>query len=366
MNAITRIEQPALLWPDECGAFTRESVDSLYAWAYQLGASGIRLQTDRPIIVQLHGRIRRVTRRSLSGLEVEEAVNRLYGADGQARLKSGEDFDVSYEIQPDRRTRLRFRVNATAVLSRGNDGAAVTARPLPNVVPHLADLGIEAEIRECFRPRDGFVIVSGGTGNGKSTTLAAMMRETIEDPQSHAAILEYAAPIEFVFDDINGPTATIEQSEIPRHLPSFAAGIRNAMRREPNVIVVGECRDGETMGAATNAALTAHAVYTTIHAGSVAEIHAAHREPMPAGGARLAHRRHRANHAPHRQSAAGPLDRRKAHGVAGNPAVHAGGARPVPRCQTRRVAQDRPARSGPARPDLRRCRVARLGRRTDH
>ena len=74
-----------------------------------------------------------------------------------------------------------------------------------------------------------------------------------------------------MFDDINGPTATIEQSEIPRHLPSFAAGIRNAMRREPNVIVVGECRDGETMGAATNAALTAHAVYTTIHAGSVAE-----------------------------------------------------------------------------------------------
>ena len=93
MNAITRIEQPALLWPDECGAFTRDSVDSLYAWAYQLGASGIRLQTDRPIIVQLHGRIQRVTRRSLSGLEVEEAVNRLYGADGQARLKSGEDFE---------------------------------------------------------------------------------------------------------------------------------------------------------------------------------------------------------------------------------------------------------------------------------
>jgi defect in organelle trafficking protein DotB len=260
-----------MLWPGECGAFTRESVDSLYAWAYHLGASGIRLQTDRPIIIQLHGRVRRVTRRSLSGLEVEEAVNRLYGADGQARLKSGEDFDVSYEIQPDRRTRLRFRVNATAVLSRGNDGAAVTARPLPNVVPHLADLGIEAEIRECFRPRDGFVIVSGGTGNGKSTTLAAMQRETIEDPDSHAAILEYAAPIEFVYDDIHGPTATIEQSEIPRHLPSFAAGIRNAMRREPNVIVVGECRDGETMGAATNAALTAHAVYTTIHAGSVAE-----------------------------------------------------------------------------------------------
>ena len=76
MNAITRIEQPALLWPGECGAFTRESVDSLYAWAYQLGASGIRLQTDRPIIIQLHGRVRRVTRRSLSGLEVEEAVNR--------------------------------------------------------------------------------------------------------------------------------------------------------------------------------------------------------------------------------------------------------------------------------------------------
>ena len=225
--------------------------------AYQLGASGIRLQTDRPIIVQLHGRIQRVTRRSLSGLEVEEAVNRLYGADGQARLKSGEDFDVSYEIQPDRRTRLRFRVNATAVLSRGNDGAAVTARPLPNVVPHLADLGIEPGIIEHYRPRDGFVIVSGGTSDGKSTTLAAMMRETIEDPDSHAAILEYAAPIEFVFDDINGPTAPIEQSEIPRHLPSFAAGTGPAWRPASSIsaasrIPAKSCGSGTRMRGSTS------------------------------------------------------------------------------------------------------------------
>ena len=306
-----------------------------------------------------------MTRRSLSGLEVEEAVNRLYGADGQARLKSGEDFDVSYEIQPDRRTRLRFRVNATAVLSRGNDGAAVTARPLPNVVPHLADLGIEPAIREHYRPRDGFVIVSGGTGNGKSTTLAAMMRETIEDPDSHAAILEYAAPIEFVFDDINGPTATIEQSEIPRHLPSFAAGIRNAMRREPNVIVVGECRDGETMGAATNAALTAHAVYTTIHAGSVAESMQRIVSLCPpeerasltvaiAQTMRLIVNQRLVPRPTESARRCGKSCRSRARCATcfSMPGPTSGTRSPGPPC--------------PARPDLRGCRVARRGRGTDH
>ena len=133
------------------------------------------------------------------------------------------------------------------------------------------EMSVEPEIVAHYRPRDGFVVIAGATGNGKTTLQAAMTRDTIEDPDSHAAILTYEAPIEFVFDEITGPTTTIEQTEIPRHLPSFAAGIRNAMRREPTTIIVGECRDGETMTAATNAALTGHAVYTTVHAASVAE-----------------------------------------------------------------------------------------------
>lgn len=260
-----------LVWAGEGPVFNRASLDALFVWAFRLGASDIRIQTNRPVFVQMHGRLRPVTSRTLTDMEVEETVNRLYGADGAARLKGGEDFDVSYELLPDRRTRMRFRVNATAVLSRGDDGGAVVARTLPTRAPALVDLGIEPQILAAFRPGDGIVIVAGGTGNGKSTLLAAMTRAMLEDPDSNRAILEYSAPIEFVFDDIEGVSATIEQSEIPRHLPSFPAGIRNAMRRAPSAIIVGECRDDETITAAVDAAITQHAVYTTIHANRLAD-----------------------------------------------------------------------------------------------
>jgi len=273
VNQITPLANVARcgFWPGDSQLFTREGLDGLLIWSYQLGASDIRLQTNTPVFIQLHGRMCRVSARGLTQSEIEEAVNRLYGADGQARLKGGSDFDVSYEVRPDRRTRMRFRVNATAIFSSGNDGGAVTARALPVKSPRLADLAVEEPILRAFKPDDGIVIVAGGTGNGKSTLLAAMTREMLEDPDSHRALLEYAAPTEFVFDDIRGVSAMISQSEIPRHLPTFPAAIRNAMRRAPDVIIVGECRDGDTITAAVDAAITSHAVYTTIHAGRVAE-----------------------------------------------------------------------------------------------
>ena len=254
------------LWPGETPAFTRASLDALLIWAYRQGASDIRIHSNKPVFTNLHGRLRAVTSRPLNDIEVEEAVNRLYGADGLARLKGGHDFDVSYEVSPDRRTRMRFRVNVTAVLSQGDDGAAITARTLPTRAPSLAELDVEPAILGAYRPEDGIVIVAGGTGNGKSTLLAAMTRAMLEQPDGNRVILEYSAPIEFVFDDVASPAATIEQSEIPRNLPSFPAGIRNAMRRAPKAIIVGEARDAETITAAVDAAITQHAVYTTVHA----------------------------------------------------------------------------------------------------
>jgi len=259
------------LWPDEGPVFTRNSLDSLLIWAFRRGASDIRIATNRRVFIQYHGRLLPVTTRGLTDMEVEESVNRLYSADGAARLKGGEDFDVSYELLPDRRSRMRFRVNATAILSRGDDGAAIVARTLPSTAPNLADLKVEPAILAAYLPRDGIVIVAGGTGNGKSTLLAAMTRSMLEDPNSHRAILEFSSPIEFVFDDVQGSSAVLEASEVPRHIPTFAAGIRNAMRRAPSVIIVGECRDDETITAAVDAAITQHAVYTTIHASRLAD-----------------------------------------------------------------------------------------------
>ncbi len=274
MNNVTRLPYPAPgdgFWPGEGAVFSRDTLDSLFEWAFRLGASDIRVETHKPVFVQLHGRMRQVTRRTFTEREMEEAVNRLYGAEGVARLKRGEDFDVSYEVQPDRRTRFRFRVNATAVLAQGDDGGAVVARALPVRSRALSEQDVEPEIIQACMPRTGLVFIAGGTGNGKSTLQAGITRERLVDPDSHVAILEYSSPIEFTFDDVEGTTATISQSEIPRHLPSFAAGIRNAMRRAGDVIIIGECRDGETMAAAAQAALTDHAVYSTIHAGTLSE-----------------------------------------------------------------------------------------------
>jgi len=126
-------------------------------------------------------------------------------------------------------------------------------------------------ILDAIAPQEGVVYVTGATGSGKSTLLAAIIRELLETADSHRKILTYEAPIEFVFDEIEATSAIISQSEIPRHLPSFAAGVRNALRRKPRLIMVGESRDKETISATLEAALTGHPVYTTLHTTGVAE-----------------------------------------------------------------------------------------------
>ena len=269
--SVTPAPPESLLWPGEPIRISDGDLDRLFAWCAQSDGSDIRLQTNQPVWLQRHGRIFPVTRRTLTDGEVEAAVNRLYGADGLARLKAGQDYDVSYEIQPDRNTRRRFRVNATAIMSRGTDGAAIVARVLPDKAPHLKDLRVEQGILGNFKISKGFVIVSGATENGKSTLLAAMVRDVLEDENGNRWVLELAAPIEFVFDDIKCRSGGISQTEIPRHLPSFAAGARNAVRRNPKAVVIGECRDTETMTVACQLSIAGAAVMTTVHAGSVSE-----------------------------------------------------------------------------------------------
>jgi defect-in-organelle-trafficking protein DotB len=101
--------------------------------------------------------------------------------------------------------------------------------------------------------------------------LAAIIRNITEDAESNRKVLTYEAPIEFVFDNVEKVSSIVSQSEIPRHLPSFAAGVRNALRRKPRLILVGEARDPETISAVMEAAMTGHPVYTTLHSNSVAE-----------------------------------------------------------------------------------------------
>lgn len=246
-------------------------VDEVMKWCYELKASDITFQTNQPVWADVFGRIQPVTRRRLSPAEVIDVLNKIYGPNGAAQIASGRDIDLAYEIKVDRLTKYRFRINATGILSEGNDGIQITARTLPEDPPKLSALNIEREIVENYAPRQGMVLVTGPTGSGKSTLLAAMIRELAEDPDANHKILTYEAPIEFVYDNIVGPSTIISQTEIPRHLGSFAAGVRNALRRKPTIILVGESRDPETMAACSEASLTGHLVFSTVHANGVPE-----------------------------------------------------------------------------------------------
>ncbi|MEZ5815345.1 MAG: ATPase, T2SS/T4P/T4SS family [Alphaproteobacteria bacterium] len=257
-------------YPDEPSRFTEDLVDPLLLWCVKQNSSDITIQSDRPVYNEIHGALYPGTFRKIDAADMAIFLSKIYGPEALARLASGRDLDVSYEIRPDRYTRIRFRVNITAILSRGRDAAQITMRVLPSEPPTFKDLKIEQDIVNAWAPRQGLVVVTGPTGSGKTTLLAAGNRYLLERPEGCGKMLTYEAPIEYVYDAIESPRSLVSQSEIPRHLPDFAHGVRNALRRKPEVILVGESRDRETINASIEAAQTGHAVYTTTHTTGVA------------------------------------------------------------------------------------------------
>ena len=259
------------LLPTELARFTPDCLPKLLFHCQKISASDITMQTGKPVFAEIYGKLFPVTRRRLSNTEITEILNLIYGPNGSAQILSGVDIDTHYEFHPNREGRYRFRINATGCLVDGHDAIQITFRTIPSIPPKLTELGLEPELLNSLSPSQGIVYVTGSTGSGKSTLLAAIIRDIAERSDCHRKILTYEAPIEFVYDAITMPSAIISQSEIPRHLPSFAAGVRNALRRKPRLILVGEARDPETISASIEAALTGHPLYTTLHSNGVAE-----------------------------------------------------------------------------------------------
>lgn len=259
------------LLPNEPTRFGPAAMEKMLEYTMSLDASDITIQTGEPIIAEVYGRLLPITNRKLSNTEVGDLINAIYGPNAVTQLLSGKDIDTHYEFRPNRNQRFRYRVNATSCLVEGHDGIQITLRTIPTTPPLLSTLNLPDPVLTALAPPDGIIFVTGATGAGKSTLLASIIRELVEQKDSNRKVLTYEAPIEFVYDEIEMSTAVVSQSEIPRHLPSFAAGVRNALRRHPRLILVGECRDPETISAALEAALTGHPVYTTLHTSGVAE-----------------------------------------------------------------------------------------------
>lgn len=257
--------------PDEPLRFSPNDFDRLLYFCESLHASDITLQTGQQVFAEVYGRLLQITRRKLTNAEVGEILNAMYGANGTAQILSGRDVDTHYEFKPNRAERYRYRVNGTGCTVEGFDGIQITLRSIPTTPPELSSLDLPADIIEACEPPQGVVYVTGATGSGKSTLLASIIRDLVEKADSNRKVLTYEAPIEFVYDEIHMVSAIVSQSEIPRHLPSFSAGVRNALRRKPRAILVGESRDRDTISAVIEAAVTGHPVYTTLHTNGVAE-----------------------------------------------------------------------------------------------
>jgi len=264
-------DEQVVLFPNQPARFDMQEFDRLLLFLDDIGCSDVHLQSFTPIYADIYGRIRKIIERPLIHVELEEIINGIYGSNGAAQISGGADVDTSYEVRISRGKRLRFRINAVGCMVNGRQGMQITARSIPVNPPGEEMIGLSDDVWKSFAPPQGLVLVTGATGSGKSTLLAACIRKLLEDPDGNRKFLTYESPIEFVYDNVEKPTSMISQSEIPRHLPNFPSGVRNALRRKPHVILIGESRDTETIEACIEAAQTGHLVYSTTHTNGVAE-----------------------------------------------------------------------------------------------
>jgi defect in organelle trafficking protein DotB len=259
------------MFPAEPSYFIPAQLDRLLAFCYEEGASDITIQSGEQVIADIEGRLERITARSLTQQEVSDLINHIYGPNATALLFSGTDIDTNYRVRLSDDLQYRYRVNITACIFDGYQGIQVTLRTISSSPPPIEAMNLQDDLYKALRIPQGIVVVSGATGSGKSTLLASIVADFAGQADSHLKILTYESPIEYVYDDVVKPACIVSQTEIPRYLPSFAAGVRNALRRKPGLILVGEARDQETIEAVIDAALTGHPVYTTVHSNGVAD-----------------------------------------------------------------------------------------------
>ncbi len=249
----------------------RESLDALLRTLVSVGASDILLVSESPVRAYFRGRWETVGTRAVKTHELADILNAIDMANASSMVASGAARNIAYEVSlGNRDSRLRFRVNATGTRRSGPRDLKIVLRSIPDTPPTLESMGLPPELVAALFPLDGLVGVAGATGSGKSTALAAILREKLERGGCHIATAE--APIEFVYDKVETrDTGIIVQSEVPTHHPSFGKAVEEMLRQKPDVILVGESRDAETIANTVLACQTGHAAYTTVHTNGVGE-----------------------------------------------------------------------------------------------
>ena len=227
-------------------------IDSFLKLGLAQGCSDIHLAVGVPPMLRMNGDLMPIKFRQLSDTELESYVMEILSDSQKEHFYSGHDLDFSYVDEDGG----RFRVN----LFRKDTGVGAVFRHIPNEVPTLEQLNMPDVVRGFCDYHQGMVLVTGSTGTGKSTTLAAMINHLNHTRSLNIISLE--DPIEFVHPS---KKSQVIQRELGTHLRSFADGVRSAMREDPDVILVGEMRDADTISMAMTAAETGHLVLGTLH-----------------------------------------------------------------------------------------------------
>jgi twitching motility protein PilT len=227
-------------------------IDAFLKLGLAQGCSDVHLAVGVPPMLRMNGDLMPIKFRELSDTELESYVLEILTNNQKEKLNTGKDLDFSYVGEEGG----RFRVN----VFRKATGYGAVFRFIPGDVPTLEQLNVPPILEKFCEYHQGMVVVTGSTGTGKSTTLAAMINHLNETRNLNIISLE--DPIEFVHPS---KKCQIVQRELGTHLTSFADGVRSAMRQDPDVILVGELRDAETISMAMTAAETGHLVLGTLH-----------------------------------------------------------------------------------------------------
>lgn len=227
-------------------------IDAFLKLGLAQGCSDIHLAVGIPPMLRMNGDLLPIKFRELSDSELETYVLEILTNSQKDKLETGHDLDFSYMGEEG----ARFRVN----VFRKNSGIGAVFRYIPSDVPTLEQLKVPPVLADFCDFHQGMVLVTGSTGTGKSTTLAAMINHL--NINRNLNIISLEDPIEFVHPSKN---CQVIQRELGTHVTSFADGVRSALREDPDVILVGELRDAETISMAMTAAETGHLVLGTLH-----------------------------------------------------------------------------------------------------
>lgn len=227
-------------------------IDAFLKLGQAQGCSDVHLAVGLPPLLRMHGELMPIKFRDLPESELESYITEILTENQIEKLRSGKDIDFSY-MAPNVG---RFRVN----VYRKATGLGATLRFIPQEIPSLQKLGMPPVVEELSKHHQGMVLVTGSTGTGKSTTLAAIIDSI--NTNSKMNIISLEDPVEFIHPS---KRSQVIQREVGTHVPSFSAGLRAALREDPDVILVGEMRDPKTIMMAMMAAETGHLVLGTLH-----------------------------------------------------------------------------------------------------